>query len=314
MIRGTDAVHDRKFNSSLVIPGALGTSANGDLQEGDLQTELFQCRISASTTDDASADSYSTLDEEDVTLEMKAEERSEVLTSVGSVDRKLEASKKAQKEELFVSYRGDSLGTRGRPVTLVGHRTVCGDADSCPGEMPDCTTLQALPPGNSETNGIEKASGARVWTDHYRHNEVPKVTDFLVHRNPSSDQPPTTIMLRNIPNRYTQRDLIEELEDLGFKDKFDFLYLPVDKGTLSSVGYAFINFVCPFSAERCTQVFNGYSFRPLNNSKTKVASTSVAHLQGLDANLAHYEKSAISSVKSKQRRPWVMTSKFREEW
>merc|ERR1711865_708565 len=51
----------------------------------------------------------------------------------------------------------------------------------------------------------------------------------------------TTIMVRNIPNRYTREGLIEDLQE--FRGKFDFFYLPMDLSAHSNVGYAFINFV-----------------------------------------------------------------------
>jgi len=70
---------------------------------------------------------------------------------------------------------------------------------------------------------------------------VPKSLDFA-QESKASTEPPTTVMLRNIPNRYTQLELIEELESLGFVSCFDFLYAPTDFGTMGNVGYAFINF------------------------------------------------------------------------
>ena len=38
----------------------------------------------------------------------------------------------------------------------------------------------------------------------------------------------TTVMLRNIPNKYTQRMLLDEVNTLGFEGEYDFFYLPID--------------------------------------------------------------------------------------
>ena len=67
--------------------------------------------------------------------------------------------------------------------------------------------------------------------------------------------------IRNIPNRYTQRELISELEDLGFAGTFDFLYSPLDKGTMSNVGYAFVNFKSHEYASKCIEAFHNYRFK-----------------------------------------------------
>mmetsp|Transcript_70005 Transcript_70005/g.196174 ORF Transcript_70005/g.196174 Transcript_70005/m.196174 type:complete len:232 (+) Transcript_70005:220-915(+) len=140
----------------------------------------------------------------------------------------------------------------------------------------------------------------------YRHAHVPKTVNLQEEYNKSQDveAPPTTLMIRNIPNHFTQKQLIGELENLGFAGSFDFLYIPLDKGTMSNVGYAFVNFVAPEWAAKCTEAFKDYRFK----RHRKVAATSVAHLQGFEANLAHYQNSAVSSAKLKQRRPVVIAN------
>lgn len=52
----------------------------------------------------------------------------------------------------------------------------------------------------------------------------------------------TTIMVRNIPNKYTQ-DMLLELFENNNRKKFDFFYLPIDYNNNCNVGYAFVNFI-----------------------------------------------------------------------
>ncbi len=35
-------------------------------------------------------------------------------------------------------------------------------------------------------------------------------------------------MIRNIPNRYEQSEMLEEIDNLGFYNKYDFFYMPVN--------------------------------------------------------------------------------------
>ena len=80
------------------------------------------------------------------------------------------------------------------------------------------------------------------------------------------------------------------------------------QGTMSNVGYAFVNFVSTSCAERCVEAFQGYRFKRHRKTSGKVAAVSAAHLQGLEANLAHYEKSAVNTAKLKHRRPVVIAN------
>lgn len=164
--------------------------------------------------------------------------------------------------------------------------------------------------GAASPNGEAQQGGAwRNLPKEYRHGHVPKTVNLEEEfKNAQQNVPITTLMIRNIPNRYTQRELIAELEDLGFVGAFDFLYIPLDKGTMSNVGYAFVNFTTSDWAQRCMAAFQNYRFKRHRKISSKIAAVSVAHIQGLEANLAHYENAAVNTAKLKQRRPVVMAN------
>jgi len=151
---------------------------------------------------------------------------------------------------------------------------------------------------------------SRSITQDFAHPCVPKNHDLAgEYARADPEAPPTTLMIRNIPNRYTQRELIRELESLGFDGTFDFLYVPMDKGTMCNVGYAFVNFVNHEEAARCMQVFDNYPFTKHRKARGKIATVSIAHIQGLEANIRHYEKAAVNgSSRSRQRGPVIMAS------
>jgi len=117
----------------------------------------------------------------------------------------------------------------------------------------------------------------------------------------------TTIMVRNLPNRYKQRDFVEELTLLGLPaGTWDFLYVPVDTHTNSSVGYAFVNFVSTEIAQHAMQIFDQYRWRRFRKQTSKPAAVNKAHIQGLANNLDHFSRTAIKDAKVKQHRPLVL--------
>jgi hypothetical protein len=145
-------------------------------------------------------------------------------------------------------------------------------------------------------------------TPEMSHSQVPRNQNMEEMFESTKDAPPTTMMIRNIPGRYSQNDLMGDLKDLGFAGTYDFLYMPMDKGTAANVGYAFVNFVNASWAEKCMRSLTSYRFTRHQRSSSKLATVSVAHLQGLEKNLQHYENAAVNMSKEKRRRPVVVAN------
>jgi hypothetical protein len=109
---------------------------------------------------------------------------------------------------------------------------------------------------------------------------------------PASWADTTTVMMRNLPNKYTQRMLLTEINQTGFLGTFDFLYLPIDPETNANRGYAFLNFVNSAFAWMFKMSYEGRKMNRFNSNK--VASVMRATLQGFDANYAHYSTARVS--------------------
>jgi len=97
----------------------------------------------------------------------------------------------------------------------------------------------------------------------------------------------TTVMLRNIPNKYTREMLVKELRVQGFTGKYDFLYIPTDFANDANPGYGFINFRTNAARSMFEQKFNGQSVQdvlPVFKS-SKVCEVTRAKHQGLQENV-----------------------------
>lgn len=102
----------------------------------------------------------------------------------------------------------------------------------------------------------------------------------------------TTVMLRNIPNKFDTRSLIEQIHLMGFENTFDFFYLPIDFRNKCNVGYAFLNFRQHSRALEFKRTFSNYRL-PAQNSH-KICQVCWARVQGFDKNVEHYRNSPIA--------------------
>jgi len=125
----------------------------------------------------------------------------------------------------------------------------------------------------------------------------------------SDGVPFTTLMVRNIPYHYTQRELIAELEDLGLAGTFDFVYLPAVLETMANVGYAFVNFTDMSLARSALELIPNHKFRLHQGAGSgKPAFVSVARIQGLEKNMKNYNNVAMKVPRMKEHRPVIIAN------
>ncbi|KAI8367074.1 RNA recognition motif 2-domain-containing protein [Blakeslea trispora] len=100
----------------------------------------------------------------------------------------------------------------------------------------------------------------------------------------------TTFMIRNIPNKYTQKMLMDTI-NTTHANTYDFLYLRIDFQNKCNVGYAFINFTDPksvisFAKERISKKWDRFN-------SDKRCALSFATIQGKTALIKKFKNSQV---------------------
>ncbi|KIY99534.1 hypothetical protein MNEG_8430 [Monoraphidium neglectum] len=97
-------------------------------------------------------------------------------------------------------------------------------------------------------------------------------------------------MIKNIPNKYTQKMLLQTIEE-SLRGTFDFFYLPIDFKNKCNVGYAFINMIQPRSILPLVERFDNRRWEKFNSEK--VCQISYARIQGRAALISHFQNSSL---------------------
>lgn len=103
-----------------------------------------------------------------------------------------------------------------------------------------------------------------------------------------------TLMLRNIPNKYTRDMLLEEIRRRGLLKDMDFFYLPIDTRHACNVGYCFINVTSPGAADLFREAFNGVRLKKVRSKKA--CFVGLGQIQGLQANIDAYRNSKVMQM------------------
>ena len=110
----------------------------------------------------------------------------------------------------------------------------------------------------------------------------------------AGDDKRTTLMIKNIPNKYTQKMLLALMEErfagmIPFP--FDFFYLPIDFKNRCNVGYAFINMTSPHAIPALVEEFHGRRWPKFNSEK--ICRVAYARIQGKNALVQHFQNSSL---------------------
>lgn len=116
----------------------------------------------------------------------------------------------------------------------------------------------------------------------------------------------TSLMVRNIPNKYTQNMLLSEFAENGHgPGVIDFFYLPIDFKNRCNRGYAFINFIDYRDILAFHKQYYGKHWRTFNSDK--ICDVTYARIQGKAAMLKRFENSALME-KDEEYKPLVFSS------
>ncbi|CAK0830145.1 unnamed protein product [Prorocentrum cordatum] len=124
------------------------------------------------------------------------------------------------------------------------------------------------------------------------------------HADVGGDGAVTTLMIRNIPSRLSQQDVVSLLDSSGYAGKYDFLHVPCDFDTRLNKGHAFVNFDEPGIANALAAAWHGQHIfdseagqHPLNVAPSLV--------QGLEANMKKWGWSRYRRVRTSGFRPFI---------
>ncbi|XP_057947792.1 protein terminal ear1 homolog [Malania oleifera] len=174
---------------------------------------------------------------------------------------------------------------------------------------PNYDGASSSPPGATTTGRTWQRVGSGINRPHNQYPYQPsrprpwRSSDarFLVNVDAIDESSRTTLMIKNIPNRYSRDLLINILDNhcilSNTKIKgsnqplssYDFFYLPIDFSNKCNVGYAFVNLTSPQAARRLFHAFHSHHWEIFESKK--ICEVAYARLQGLEMLKEHFKNS-----------------------
>lgn len=120
--------------------------------------------------------------------------------------------------------------------------------------------------------------------------ENKRLFELDIERIAKGEDPRTTLMIKNIPNKYNCKLLLGVIDE-NHRGTYDFVYLPIDFKNKCNVGYAFINMTDPQHIIPFYKTFNGKRWEKFNSEK--VATLAYARIQGRNELVSHFRNSSL---------------------
>ena len=114
--------------------------------------------------------------------------------------------------------------------------------------------------------------------------------NLIIDKVISCEDTRTTIMIKNIPNKFN-RELLLEIIDQHFKGTYDMFVLPTDVNKYKNFGYSFINFTSSYYIPYFYFIFNKKKWAGTNSKK--VCELTYSKVQGKNDLSNHYPSKII---------------------
>jgi RNA recognition motif-containing protein len=205
-------------------------------------------------------------------------------------------------QHMFVQQQGPASQSRGGfPTTIVTN------IPSTEARVPQTRTpyyMHVVTDASSASGRSHRSSAYSTGTDGLEKDARHLLLDL--DTVDIGDDTRTSVMVRNIPNKYTQQMLLSEFEEHGHgPGVIDFFYLPIDFKNRCNRGYAFINFVDYRDILTFHKRYYGTHWRTFNSDK--ICDITYARIQGKAAMLKRFENSALME-KDDEYKPLVFMS------
>ncbi|XP_073100779.1 protein terminal ear1 homolog isoform X2 [Elaeis guineensis] len=167
---------------------------------------------------------------------------------------------------------------------------------------------------SSSSSSKQQSSSRKGWKSHHGKNGGGEARFLFKEAGEAEEESAspcrdsrTTVMIRNIPNKYSQKLLLnmldnhcihynEKIGEEGEEDEpysaYDFVYLPIDFNNKCNVGYGFVNLTSPEAAYRLYKAFHKQPWEVFNSRK--ICQVTYARLQGLEALKEHFKNSKFA--------------------
>ena len=155
---------------------------------------------------------------------------------------------------------------------------------------------------NHEKNGNSNASTKRKIFNPLSDSEKEKNIINLMDIFQCKDMR-TTLMIKNIPNKYTISSFLEEINE-NFKNTYDIFYLPIDYINKCNLGFAFINFLEPLHIILFYELYRGKKWKKFNSDK--ICELLYAKFQGRKELITHFEKGKVLTFDTEDKRPLIL--------
>jgi phenylpropionate dioxygenase-like ring-hydroxylating dioxygenase large terminal subunit len=166
------------------------------------------------------------------------------------------------------------------------------DGPPIPWRLLDATN--GLPSPAQKEKGVdldETASTNDYDSAKWKSEESEGADDDLMEGYPSEKTPEDechTLMIKHLPCRCSQKEVLEGIASVGFGDRYEFFYLPIRRGHTQNFGYAFVGFKDQESCSAFSEAMTGYRFPGRSSGKACVLAP--ARIQGFKDNMEHFDK------------------------